>query len=65
MGNKEYIAYKMKKLIEEDRNVLNMLNGEGQDPFNKIGKISYLRHYVNPEQHNGKEYYIYCITTFI
>jgi hypothetical protein len=55
----------MKKLIEEDRNVLNILNGEGQDPFNKIGKISYLRHYVNPEQHNGKEYYIYCITTFI
>lgn len=38
MGNKEYIAYKMKKLIEEDRNVLNILNGEGQDPFNKIGK---------------------------
>jgi hypothetical protein len=30
-----------------------------------IGKISYVRHYVIPEKNNGKEYYIYCINSFI
>lgn len=64
-GDKEYIAYKIKKLIEEDRNCLTRLHSEGPDPFNRIGKISYLRHYVNPEQNNGKECYVYCINTFI
>ena len=64
-GDKEYITYKMKKLIQEDRNFLNTINGEGQDPLNRIGKVSYLRHYVIPEQNNGKEHYVYCINSFI
>ena len=64
-GDKEYITYKMKKLIEEDRKFLNTINGEGQDPLNRVGKVSYLRHYVIPEQNNGKEYYVYCINSFI
>jgi len=64
-GDKEYITYKIKKLIEEDRNFLNRINGEGQDTFNRIGKVSYLRHYVIPDQNNGKEYYVYCINSFI
>ena len=64
-GDKEYIIYKIKKLIEEERNFLNKINGEGQDPLNRIGKVSYLRHYVIPEQNNGKEYYVYCVNSFI
>ena len=64
-GDKEYITYKIKKLIEDDRNFLYRINGEGQDPLNRIGKISYLRHYVIPEQNIGKEYYVYCINSFI
>ena len=64
-GDKEYITYEIKKLIETDRQILNGLNGEGQDPLNRIGKVSYLRHNVIPEKNNGKEYYIYCINSFI
>lgn len=64
-GDKEYISYKIKKLIEEDRLFLVEINGEGQDLLNRIGKVSYLRHYVNPEQNNGKEFYVYCINSFI
>ena len=64
-GDKEYISYKIKKLIEEDRIFLNRINGEGQDPLNRIGKVSYLKHFVIPEQNNGKEYYVYCINSFI
>lgn len=64
-GDKEYITYKIKKLIKDDRNFLNRINGEGQDPFNRCGKVSYLRHYVIPEQNNDKEYYVYCINSFI
>ena len=64
-GDKEYITYKIKKLIAEDRNFLNRINGEGQDLLNRIGKVSYLKHYVIPEQNNGKEYYVYCINSFI
>ena len=64
-GDKEYITYKIKKLIAEDRIFLNSINGEGQDLLNRIGKVSYLRHYVIPEQNNGKEYYVYCINSFI
>ena len=64
-GDKEYIAYKIKELIVEDRKFLNRLNGEGQHPLNILGKVRYCRHYVIPEQNNGKEYYIYCINTFI
>ena len=62
-GDKEYIIYNIKKLIAEDRNFLNRINSEGQYLLN--GKVSYLRHYVIPEQNNGKEYYVYCITSFI
>jgi len=64
-GDKELIADKIKKLIEEDRNFLYRINGEGQDPLNRIGKVSYIRHDVIPEQNNGKEYYVYCINSFI
>ena len=41
-GDKEYITYKIKKLIEEDINFLNIINSNGQGPFNRIGKFSYL-----------------------
>jgi hypothetical protein len=54
-----------KKLIEEDRNFLIKINGNGQDNLNRVGKVSYLRHYVIPEQNNGKDYYVYCINSFI
>ena len=64
-GDKEYISYKIKKRIEEDRIFLNRINGEGQHPLNIMGKVSYLKHYVIPEQNNGKEYYLYCINSFI
>ena len=64
-GDKEYITYKIKKLIEEDRKILDRLNGEGQDPLNRIGKVSYITHNVIPEQNNGKECYVYCINSFI
>jgi len=64
-GDTEYITYKIKKLIEEDRNFLMRINGNGQDHLNRVGKISYIKHYVIPEKNNGKEYYIYCINSFI
>ena len=64
-GDTEYITYKIKKLIEEDRNYLMKINGNGQDILNRIGKISYIRHYVIPEKNNSKEYYVYCINSFI
>jgi hypothetical protein len=64
-GDTEYITYKIKKLIQEDRNALMSLNGNGQDPLNRVGKVSYIRHYVIPEKNNGKEYYLYCINSFI
>jgi hypothetical protein len=64
-GDKEYITYKIRKLIEEDRKYLKKINGEGQDVLNRIGKISYIRHDVIPEENEGREYYIYCINTFI
>ena len=59
------ITYQIKKQIEKDRKYLNDLNGKGQDLLNRIGKISYLKHYVIPEKNDGKEYYVYCIHTFI
>jgi len=61
----EYITYKIKKLIEEDRRCLMKINGDGKDYLNRIGKVSYIRHYVIPEKNNGKEYYVYCINSFI
>ena len=64
-GDTEYITYKINKLIEEDRNFLIRINGNGQDHMNRIGKVSYIKHYVIPEKNNGKEYYIYCINSFI
>ena len=27
--------------------------------------FKFLKHYVIPEQNNGKEYYVYCINSFI
>jgi hypothetical protein len=41
------------------------INGNRQDYLNRIGKVSYLRDYIIPEQNNGKEYYVYCINSFI
>lgn len=41
------------------------INGNGQDYLNRVGKVSYLRHYFIPEQNNGKDYYVYCINSFI
>lgn len=64
-GDKEYIIYQIKKLIEEDRNFLYRINGEGQDPLNRIGKVSYLKHHVIPDQNNGRDHYVYCINSFI
>ena len=37
----------------------------GQDYLNRIGKTSYLQHDIIPEQNNGKEYYVFCINSFI
>ncbi len=65
-GDTEYITDKIKKLIEEDRNYLmRRINGNGQGFLDIVGKISYIRHYVIPEKNNGKEYYLYCINSFI
>ena len=65
IGDTEYITYKIKKLIEEDRNFLTRINYDGQDYLNRIGKVSYIKHYVIPEKNNGKDYYVYCINSFI
>jgi hypothetical protein len=64
-GDREYITYQIKKTIEEDRNYLSRINGEGQDCMNRIGRVSYLRHDVVPEQNNGKHFYVYQINSFI
>jgi hypothetical protein len=64
-GDKEYITYKIKQVIIEDRQFLHSLNAEGRNPLNIVGKVSYVKHYVIPEQNNCKEYYIYCIHSFI
>lgn len=58
-GDKEYVTYKIKKYIERDRNILNALKENGQNPLNRIGTVSYVTHDVIPEQNNGKEQYIY------
>jgi hypothetical protein len=64
-GDTEYIIYKIKKNINDDRKILMELNGDGKDLWNRVGKISYIKHNVSPDQNNGKEYYIYCIHSFI
>lgn len=64
-GDKEYITYKIKQLIDQDRKNLNRRNEDGQNPFNIVGNVSYLKHHVIPEQNNGKEHYVYCINSFI
>jgi hypothetical protein len=64
-GDTEYITYKIKKLVEEDRDYLMRINGNGEDILNRVGKVSYIKHYVIPEKNNGKEYYIYSINSFI
>ena len=65
VGDKEHITYKIKKLIETDRQYLIDMNKTQLFWMNRIGKISYIKHYVIPEQNNGKEYYVYCINSFI
>jgi hypothetical protein len=64
-GDTEYIIYKIKKIINDDRKILMELNGDGKDLWNRVGKISYIKHNVSPDQNNDKEYYIYCIHSFI
>jgi hypothetical protein len=64
-GDTEYISYKIKKLVEEDRHHLMRINENREDILNPVGKVSYIRHYVIPEKNNGKEYYIYSINSFI
>jgi len=62
-GDKEYISYAIKKTIFNDVKILN-----DQHEKNKLylcGKISYVKHDVIPEQNNGKNFYIYCINSFI
>ncbi len=63
-GDTEYITYKIKKLVDEDRSILTNLQNN-KDILNRIGKISYIKHDVIPEKNNGKEYYVYCINSFI
>ena len=50
----QLISYKIKKLINDDRSILKSLNGDGKDPFNRIGKRSLIKHHVIPEQNNGE-----------
>ena len=64
-GDTEYITYKIKKIIEADRTFLLRINGNGQDPLNRVGKVSYIKHEVIPEQNKDKEHYVYCINSFI
>ncbi len=64
-GDREYIIYKIKKTIEDDRQFLMRINGDGKDYLNRIGKCSFVKHYVIPEQNNGKEFYVYSIHSFI
>ena len=66
-GDKEFITYKIKNVIETDRKFLNGLNNKGSNTSKLmlIGKVTYLKHYVIPKKNNGKEYYIYCINSFI
>jgi hypothetical protein len=64
-GDKEYITYKIKKIVDEDRKFLTGVNEIVQDHLNKIGKFSFLKHHVIPEQNNGNEYYTYRINSFI
>ena len=65
IGDTEYITYKIKKIIMNDRNLLMKINGDGKDYMKRIGKNSFIKHYVIPEQNNDKEYYIYSINSFI
>ena len=64
-GDTEYITYKIKKIIMNDRNLLMRINGDGKDYMKRIGKNSFIKHHVIPEQNNDKEYYIYSINSFI
>jgi len=64
-GDKDDITYRIKKLIDKDKNFLNYINGNDQYYLNRIGKISYIKHDVVPKENNGKQYYIYCINLFI
>jgi hypothetical protein len=64
-GDTEYITYKIKKTINDDRKTLMEINGDGKDYLNRIGKQTFIKHYVIPEQNKGKEYYIYSINSFI
>jgi hypothetical protein len=64
-GDKEYITYKIKKTIIDDRNLLTRLNNNLNNNINNNFKKSFIKHYVIPDKNNGKEYYIYAINTFI
>lgn len=64
-GDKEYITYKIKKIIAYDRKILMDMNGQGQDSLNRVGKVTYIKHDVIPDLNNGKECYVYQINSFI
>lgn len=64
-GDTEYITYKIKKIIMNDRKLLMKINGDGKDYMKRIGKNSFIKHNVIPEQNDDKEYYIYSINSFI
>jgi len=61
----DFITYKMKELINDDRKTLMGINGDRKDYLNRIGKQSFIKHYVIPEQNSGKAYYIYSVNSFI
>lgn len=61
----EYIKYKIKQVNKEDARYMEILNESMCNIMNMVGKMSYVKHYVIPELNNGKEYYVYCIHTFI
>jgi hypothetical protein len=61
-GNTQLISHQIKKLIIHDRNLLNNIK---PNPFNFIGKTSYIKHYVIPDHNDGKKFYVYSINSFI
>jgi hypothetical protein len=61
VGDKEYITYKIKQVVDNVRQSLynNTL------PLNICGKTVFLKHKIIPEQNNNREYYTYCLHVFI
>jgi hypothetical protein len=64
-GDVEYISYKIKELVTNDKNALMKNKNENNNSYNIVGKNSLIKHYVIPLQNNLREYYIYSIHSFI